>query len=158
MLAVRPSIVYRSLGQAEADFFAEYLRLCDKEFPTLPQWPGLAWNNGYVDWAHTNWRVRFGHRSLKPFTVSRIFALHAPPTPWIEAVLHEIAHAACFIIGPHDPPGNDHGPHWKHYAILCGTPARARQPDSSFMPERRRKANAKITQKPTSQNSDRSSN
>lgn len=112
----------RSLDAFVAVFRDEYDRISRAVYNgRLPAFPGVTWGNDPNEYAYASWNGR----KLSPFRVNRMFAQYAPERDMLIVIRHEIAHVGCRWFGRDD----GHGPDWQRHAIMCGTPARERQPD-----------------------------
>lgn len=111
----------RTLVYAEIIFREEYQSISRRLYNgKLPAWPGIAWTESREEYAHASWE---GKR-LRPFRMSRLFALYAESNAFLNVIRHEIAHVGCRWFGKDD----GHGPDWQRHAIMCGASARVEQP------------------------------
>lgn len=100
-------------NQPSRTFQHEYDRLNRVAYDgALPPFPGVELTDRTDIFSMTRTRGYGAWRRLEPFLLSR----HVKGELLLEAIRHEVAHAAALLF--HDD--EDHGPAWQHHARLVG--------------------------------------
>jgi len=110
-----PRETQRGEGPAEMAtlFAAEYARIArDVYGGALPPFPGVEIVDRRDVFSETTTRGRGRWRALEPFVLSK----HARGELLLEAIRHEIAHAAALLFDEDE----GHGPAWREHARRCG--------------------------------------
>ncbi|MCA1818944.1 MAG: SprT-like domain-containing protein [Thermoplasmatota archaeon] len=94
-------------------FAAEYDRLNGSVYGgALPPFPGVDVVDRTDIFSMTCSRSWGYRRQLLPFLLSR----HVAGPLLVEAIRHEVAHAAAILLDGDE----EHGPAWERHAVLCG--------------------------------------
>ncbi|MES2154567.1 MAG: SprT-like domain-containing protein [bacterium] len=100
-------------GAAVDAFRHEYDRINDAVYGnTLPPFPGVDVVDRTDIFSMTRTVGLGPWRELRPFLLSR----HVKGDLLLEAIRHEVAHAAALLFDDDE----DHGPAWRRHAELCG--------------------------------------